>query len=317
MTISGYSFIRNATKLAFPLKESVLSILDLVDEFIISYSPGDDDDNTLELIESIGSNKIRVIHADWEPERFKQNTLYSHLSDFAKSNCSGDWLFYLQADEVIHEKYLDVIKNACQHYLGNDKVDALLFNYKHFWGDYDHCFTHHGWYPKEIRIIRNNPAIHSWRDAQSFRLIDDFKSNTESYQKKDGTHKLKVAVIPAFIYHYGWVRSPIKMRTKQNRMGETWDPKRPVAIEKSIDYGPLSKVPLFTGSHPKAMQERISNMNWQDSLQYIGEVNPNRLKHKHEKLKYRIRSWIEINLLRGREIGGFKNYKIIDRYRES
>ena len=75
MTISGYTFVRNATKLAFPFKESLLSILDLVDEFFIAYSPGDEDDNTLEIIESIGSNKIRIIHVDWEPERFKQNTL--------------------------------------------------------------------------------------------------------------------------------------------------------------------------------------------------------------------------------------------------
>jgi glycosyltransferase involved in cell wall biosynthesis len=317
MTISGYTFVRNATKLAFPFKESLLSILDLVDEFVIAYSPGDEDDNTLGLIESIGSNKIKVVHADWNPERFKKNTLYSHLSDIAKHNCQGDWLFYLQADEVIHEKYLEIIKNACQHYLENDKVEGLLLNYRHFWGDYDHCFTHHGWYPKEIRIIRNNPAIHSWRDAQSFRLFDDFAGNTENYQKKEGTHKLKVVAIPAYVFHYGWVRNPIKMRIKQNRMVETWDPNRLVIVEKSIDYGPLSRIPLFTGSHPLVMQEKISSMNWQDSLQYTGKIMPGRPKNKHEKFRYRIKSWIEINLLGGWEIGGFKNYKIVEKFKNS
>lgn len=315
MTISGYTFVRNATKLAFPLKESILSILDLVDEFVIAFSPGDEDDNTLEIIESIGSNKIKLIHVDWEPERYKQNTLYAHLSDLAKEKCKGDWLFYLQADEVIHEQYLSIIKNACKYYLENDNIQGLLFNYKHFWGDYDHCFTHHSWYPYEIRIIRNDPAIHSWRDAQSFRQFDEFEDNTENYQKKIGTHKLKVAIIPAFVYHYGWVRDPIKMRTKQNRMVNTWDPNRALEAEKSIDYGPLSRVPLFTGTHPMVMLDRISKMNWQDSLQFDGRINSGRAKYKHEKLKYRLRSWIEINLLGGREIGGFGNYNLIDKYK--
>ena len=315
MKISGYTFVRNATKLAFPLKESILSILDFVDEFVIAFSPGDEDDKTLELITSIDSHKINLIHVDWEPEKFKQNTLYSHLSDLAKDNCKGDWLFYLQADEVIHENYLDIVKNACQYYLENNKVQGLLFNYKHFWGDYNHCFTHHSWYPREIRIIRNDPTIHSWRDAQSFRQFDDFLDNTENYLKKHGTQKLNVAVLPAYIYHYGWVRDPIKMRSKQNSMVNTLDPNQVIAPEMSIDYGPLSRVPLFTGTHPKVMLDRINKMNWQESLQYSGKIKAGRPKYKHEKLKYRLRSWIEINLLGGREIGGFRNYRIIDRYK--
>ena len=63
------------------------------------------------------------------------------------------------------------------------------------------------------------------------------------------------------------------------------------------------------------MQEKISSMNWQDSLQYTGKLMPGRPKNKHEKLRYRIKSWIEINLLGGWEIGGFKNYKIVEQYK--
>jgi hypothetical protein len=317
MTISGYTFVRNAIKLAYPLKESILSILDIVDEFVIAYCPGDEDDSTLAVIESINSEKIKVISAAWEPEKFKQNTLYSYLSDIAKNECTGDWLFYLQVDEIVHEKYLSLIGNACEHYLGNQNIEGLLFYYRHFWGDYDHCFTHHGWYPREIRIIKNIPEIHSWRDAQSFRFYNHFESSTKYYQTKEGTRKLNVALIPAEIYHYGWVRPPQTMSDKHNRMSKTFRNNTLDIYSEDFDFGPLNNVPVFQGTAPKVMAERIHSMDWQDRLTYSGNRNLNRIPHRHEVLKYRIRSWIEVNLLGGREIGGFKNYTIIEKYNNS
>ncbi len=311
MTISGYTFVRNATKLAYPLKESILSILELVDEYVIAYIKGDEDDNTLEVIRSIKTDKIRIIEANWEPEKFKQNTLYAYLSDVAKKECKGDWLFYLQVDEVVHEKYLNTIKDACKHYLNNSNVEGLLFNYRHFWGDYNHCFTHHGWYPREIRIIKNLPEIHSWRDAQSFRFYSQFEPSTTFYQSKEVARKLKVVHIRAEIYHYGWVRPPYTMSTKQDRMVETWEGQKAESVIIDFDYGPLNWVPLFTGTHPKVMAEAVSKIFWKDDLQYNGRPNRNRRLYKHEKLKYRVKSWIELNLLGGKEIGGFKNYKIV------
>ncbi len=314
MTISGYTFVRNAVKLAYPLKESILSILELVDEFVIVYIEGDDD--TLEVIESIKSDKIKIINGQWEPEKYTKNSLYSYLSDLAKKECKGDWLFYLQVDEVVHEKDLSVIKNACLHYLSDAKVEALLFNYRHFWGDYDHCFTHQGWYPKEIRIIRNLSQIHSWRDGQSFRYYKEpFEPSTEAYFSKEGTRKLMVATINANIFHYGWVRPPWKMSTKESLMSQTWDSQREEIKVVDYDYGLMKNVPDFTGEHPQVMDDRIGLMDWQDSLNFSKKWNPTRKLQKHEKLKYRVKSWIELNLLGGREIGGFKNYKIITKFK--
>ncbi len=314
MKISGYTFVRNAIKLAYPLKESLLSILDLVDELVIAYIEGDEGDSTLEVIKSIKSDKIKIIKAQWEPEKYTKNTLYSYLSDVAKNECKGDWLFYLQVDEVVHEKYLPIIKKACAHYLEDTNIEGLLFNYCHFWGDYDHCFTHHGWYPKEIRIIRNLTQIHSWRDAQSFRFYKNFEATTEYYTTKEDARKLNVAEIPAYIYHYGWVRPPYTMSNKQNRMSKTWDKNR--ADKKTIeyDYGLLSKLPKFKGTHPKIMFERVQAISWKEQLQYSGKANLQRKLHKHEKIKYRVKSWVELNLLGGREIGGFKNYKIVAKF---
>lgn len=315
MMISGYTFVRNAIKLAYPLKESILSILDLVDEFVIVYCVGDDDDNTLEVINSIESDKIKIVVADWETDRFQKNTLYSYLSDLAKNECKGAWLFYLQVDEVVHEQYLPTIKKACNLYLDDKNIEGLLFNYRHFWGDYDHCFTHHGWYPHEIRIIKNLPQIHSWRDAQSFRFYENFESTTEFYQTKERTRKLKVASLPSYIHHYGWVRPPFTMSNKENRMSKSWDKNRPDKKTIDYDYGPLHKAPEFKGTHPEVMNEKIKAISWKNLLQYSAELKVDRPLHKHEKLKYRVKSWIELNILGGREIGGFKNYKIVAKFK--
>lgn len=317
MTIGGYTFVRNATKLAYPLKESILSIIDLVDEFIIAYIEGDDDDTTLEVLQSIKSDKIRIVKMDWIIDKFKKNTHYSYLSDVAKKECKSDWLFYLQVDEVVHEKYLQTIKKACQYYLEDKKVEGLLFNYRHFWGDYNHCFIGNGWYPREVRIIRNLPEIHSWRDAQSFRYYSQFEPTTEFYQSKKVTRKLNVVGIPCEIYHYGWVRPPCAMSTKQSRGANTWHGTKTDPERIDFDYGPLNKVPKFNDSHPRVMEERIDSMEWKQKLQYNGVLEVNRSLYKHEKLRYKLKGWIELNLLGGREIGGFRNYKIVSHFRNT
>ena len=87
-------------------------------------------------------------------------------TNIAIEQCSGDWCFYLQADEVVHEKYLPVIKDRCRELLNDQEVEGLVFDYRHFWGDYDHYQLSHGWYKREIRIIRNNIGINSYRSAQ-------------------------------------------------------------------------------------------------------------------------------------------------------
>ncbi len=314
MLVSGYTFVRNAVKLDYPVRQSIQSILPLVDEFVIAYVPGDADDTTLELILAIGSPKIKIVEAQWQPEKYPQNTLYAYLSDVAKNACSGQWLFYLQADEVVHEQDLEGIKQACLFYQDNPGIEGLLFKYRHFWGDYNHCFTHHGWYPNEIRIIRNLPTIHSWRDAQSFRVYDTFEATAQFYRNKQGTRKLRVASLPFYIYHYGWVRPPKIMATKQTGMIQSWRPQEKVQALTDIDYGPLNRVPLFKGTHPKVMHQRIANFDWADKLQYKGHPNPGRQRYKHDRLKYRLKSWVELNLLNGFEIGGFKNYQIVDRF---
>ena len=110
MKISGFTFGKNLSKLYYPYKESILSILPIVDEFIVVLGNNDQDDNSHSVIESIKSPKIKILNTKWDVEKYPGGTELAHQTDIAKENCLGDWLFYIQGDEVMHEKYLNTVK---------------------------------------------------------------------------------------------------------------------------------------------------------------------------------------------------------------
>lgn len=310
---------RNALKLYYPMRQSIESILPLVDEFVVVLGKSDEDDRTREEVEAIGSDKIGIIDTVWDIEKYPRGMEHAHQTDLAKEACSGDWLFYLQSDEVVHEQDLPAIRQRCRELLDDREVEGLLFRYHHFWGDYNHVQDNHCWYRKEIRIVRNDPEIHSWESAQSFRRIPDFDGL--NYRQQEGTYKLKVAEVDAAIYHYGWVRPPSVMQRKikafqTNHKGE----KRVRELEalkqfdRVFDYGNLSSVSRFRGTHPSVMERWKAKFNWEDQLRYEGpsrSLNP--VIPKHDKPRYRILSWVEKKLLGGRRLGEFRNYILLKR----
>lgn len=313
MKLSGFTFLRNTSKLYYPILESILSVLPLVDEFVIALGKGDEDDDSEQKILSLNSSKIKIIHTEWDLDKYTDGTEYAHQTDIAKAACSGDWLLYMQGDELIHENDYDEITSKCKRFLNDKTVDGFLFSYYHFYGNYDHYFRNHCWYPYEIRIIRNDPDIHSYRDAQSFRRMPSFDGF--SYTKKENTFKLNIVKLNASVYHYGWVRPPHLMQKKRVYSTHAYikdlsthpDYKK---YQHTYDYGRIDRCKKFTGNHPKLMASKIKTLNWQDSLRFSGPKAIGRLITKHERLKYRIIIWIENTFFGGRVIGGHKNYKL-------
>jgi hypothetical protein len=314
MRISGFTMCKNAEKLYYPIQAVIRSILPIVDEFVVALGDCDPDDSTRREIEQIGSDKIKIIDTVWDIKSYPNGMENAHQTDIAKEACTGDWLFYLQADEAVHEKYHGEIVRACEKHLDDLQVEGFLFKYLHFWGDYQHYNNFHGWYPREIRIIRNNPDIHSFQSAQSFRRIPDFDG--KSYRKKEGTYKLRVKEIEAYIYHYGWVRPPRLMQSKTKALDTIHKGKKGADAlfrGKSLDfdYGSLALLPEFRGSHPKPMKDFILDFHWQDQLHYEKNYKPARPPVKHEKFKSRFLTFIEQRLLGGRTILGYSNWKKI------
>lgn len=313
MKISGFTFIRNGDKLYIPLKEAITSILPICDEFVIALGNCDSDDKTEEIINSIPTDKIKIIRTEWDTNKYPKNTEYAHQTDIAKDACTGDWLFYIQCDEAVHENDLPKIKQALEKYYDDKRVEGFLLKYYHFWGDYHHYNKSHAWYNREIRIIRNHPKIHSWRDAMSFRKFENWNYTFEEYHNRQHGEKLKVIELNAHVFHYGYVRPPYMMSKKQ-KVSKTSYSGETIIEEKVVeefDYGPLNKIKEFKGSHPSVMKEWISKFDWKDQLQYSGSYKDNRKLHKHEKLKYRLLSKMENSLLNGNPIGGVRNFVII------
>jgi len=319
MRISGFSMGKNAHKLYYPLRHAIESVLPICDEFVVALGDSDDDDTTRKEIEAINSDKVRIVNTTWDIEKYPRGMEHAHQTDIAKSYCTGDWLFYLQSDEVVHEKFLPAIKARCEELLDDREVEGLLFNYIHFWGDYRHIQDNHCWYRKEIRIIRNDPDIHSWESAQSFRRIPDFDGL--NYRRQENTYKLKVAQVDAYIYHYGWVRPPRVMQNKIKAF--TANHKGVEELEKRVrqkkyahefDYGNLSRLRRFEGSHPAVLKQWMNRFDWEEQLRFEGQAESlNPVKMKHDYRKYKVVSWIEKYLLFGLRLGEFKNYRLLRR----
>jgi len=287
MKISGFTIIRNGEKLGYPYLESILSVLPLCDEFIIVV--GNSDDETRTKILSLNSPKIKIIDTIWDEKLRAGGQILAQQTNIALDAITGDWGFYIQGDEVLHEKYIPAIKEAMQQYLHQQTVEGLLFDYRHFYGSYDYVGASMKWYRKEIRVVRNDKKIRSYKDAQGFR--------------KEGK-KLKVKEIQAEIYHYGWCRPPKKQQLKQidfNKLyhDDHWVNEHIVHADE-YDYQSFDELQKFTESHPQTMLERILKSN------YSFEYDPSKVQiNSKDKLRQMVEK------LTGHRLWEYKNYNII------
>jgi hypothetical protein len=290
MKVSGFTIVRNAVKFDYPIVEAITSVLPLCDEFVVAV--GNSDDNTLGLIKGIDSHKIKIIETIWDDTVREGGRTFALETDKAFNAIAqdSDWCFYIQADEVLHEQYYEVVKNSMSQYLKDEKVEGLLFSYKHFYGSYDYVGESWSWYRREIRIVRNDKKIFSYKDAQGFR--------------KHPNEKLNVKLIDAFIYHYGWVKEPANMKGKINNWfrfyrNEEWIEKNALKVPE-FDYSSVSSLELYDGIHPQVMKDRIARKNWKFEFD---------ISKKNYSSKEKIKRMI--SAIFGYRIGEYKNYKII------
>lgn len=252
MKVTGFTIIRNAIRYDYPVVEAISSILPLCDEFVVGV--GNSEDGTLELIRSIDSPKIRIIETVWDDTLREGGQVLAAETNKVMDAISSDtdWCFYIQSDEVVHEKYLDTIRAVMKRYKDDKTVEGLLFNYVHFYGSYSYVGNSRRWYRREIRIVRKDHRIRSYRDAQGFRKTDN--------------SKLRVKQVDAAVYHYGWVKPPRAQQAKQESFHKMWHDdawmKKNIVAADAFDYSTIDSLEAFTGSHPHVMQPRIDRMNW-------------------------------------------------------
>lgn len=277
MKVAGFTFVRNAIKYDYPIVEAIRSILPICDFVVVAV--GNSEDATKELIESMNDPKIHVIETIWDDSMREGGRVLALETDkaFQAIPAEYDWAFYIQGDEVVHEDDLPIIREAMEANLKRTEIDGLLFNYRHFYGSYDYVGASLKWYPKEIRVVKNNKNIYSFRDAQGFRKDDD--------------KMLSVVAIPAHINHYGWVKDPRAMQAKQENFHKLWHDdewmKKNIEKVEEFDYFKnIDSLKKFTLSHPAVMQERIQRVNWK--FDYDLSFNKTSFKQRLKKILFAI-----------------------------
>ena len=290
MRVAGFLFIRNAIKYDYPVNEAIRSLLPVCDEVYIN--AGNSEDATDEMISDIDSPKIHIHHSVWDDSLREGGRVLAVETDKAFDLVpeNVDWCIYLQADEVLHEEDYAVLRENMEKYKDDPQVEGFLFKYRHFYGSYDYVGDSRRWYSHEIRIIRNDKQIRSYRDAQGFR--------------KNG-RKLQVKLINAHIYHYGWVRHPSRQLQKHLEFEklynhDKWAREAAEQQKEDFDYTGIDSLQKFGGTHPGVMQDLIRRKNWDFHID-------TRVK------KFTFKGWILylIEKYTGKRLFDYRNYKVI------
>ena len=290
MHVTGISFIRNAVKYDYPIVEAITSILPVCDHFVVAV--GESEDETRALIEGIGSDKIEILDTVWDDSLRTGGRVLAEETNkvLAAVSAETDWVFYIQGDEVLHERYLPAVRDAMQRWKDDPPTDGLLFDYRHFYGSYDYVGDATSWYRREVRVVRPRRGVYSYRDAQGFRRGND--------------EKLRVRHCGATMYHYGWVKDALTMQAKAASFNRFWHDDEWLAENvlkrEAFDFSIVGSLQRFAGTHPNVMQERIARQNW--TFDYD-------LSRNQYPPKERVKRWIERRT--GWLPGEYRNYRML------
>ncbi len=172
--ISGFMVLKNVVKTGYPFVEAIAASLPICDELLIS--EGYSTDSTFELVEKIAclNKKVKVYRQQWPTTR--SYSAIAEVTNHVRAKCSGDYLFSIQANEIIHEDNVELIK-ALPEIL--PQVNTFSFPFIHlvrdrrFYEDF------------RLRFSKNLKDIVAVCDAWTLGLSSDF---TKSETRKCATH---------------------------------------------------------------------------------------------------------------------------------
>ncbi|GAB4023760.1 MAG: hypothetical protein Fur0010_26970 [Bdellovibrio sp.] len=290
--LSGFTFIKNGVTLGYPFVESIKSIAELCDEVIINVGFDDPnlshDDGTYALIVAeFSSPKFKILKNWWDPKVCKDGRILSQQTNLALKECRGKYCLYIQGDEVIHERDINVIQKSLVEMDANPQSEGLVFQYIHFYGNTNIIKQTRNVYRREVRLIRNHSKIVSWLDAQGFRHEDE--------------SKIKCLETKARIFHYGWARKENIMNQKVKSFSKLYHGEN--FENKDFAYEKIWGLKPFHGDHPKVMN------NWIKLHQNDLDLSKMPSKFKWSELRLMLSDSIEA--LTGFRIGEYKNFILL------
>jgi glycosyltransferase involved in cell wall biosynthesis len=297
MKVSGYSYVRNGLKYDYPFVQAIRSVLPLCDEFIMVV--GDSEDGTREAIEAIGDPRIRIVDTVWDEQMRTAGRVFALQANTGLDHVTGDWAFHIQADEVLHEDDIPLVRAAMEKYVSDPEVEGFLLRFINFFGDYRHYGPSRRYHQCEIRITRNDPHVRSYRDSQGFRIF----AHPELQWEEKG-RKLHVIPLQARIFHYSHVKNPALQVKKRAEFVRRYHPDEVVQewlkTNQGFDYQDYDYLKVFKGEHPAVMKKIIEAQDWE--FRYDPLRNDMSAKEKLMRMLER---------LTGKQFFIYKNYKIL------
>ena len=266
--ISGFTIVRNAVKLDYPIVPAIRSILDICDEVVVNV--GQSDDETRDVVAGLGDPRVRILDSIWDFST-RHSWALAHETNRAMAACRGTWGVYIQADEVLHETGAVCLREKIHEWDRDTRVEGLLVDYLHFYGDFGTVATDRHWYRREVRALRLDRDIRSFQDAQGFRVGSD-------------EQRVRARVTGARMFHYGWARPPQSRRQKVVAWREIFM-ERPDRLEVRAAEHALHWTPLlrrYTGSHPQVVEGWIAKRQAQADAHPA--VGPRRFRLEHLRL---------------------------------
>ena len=290
MRVSGFTFVRDAVRLRYPIVPAIRSVLPLVDEMVVNV--GVSQDGTLDLVRAVDDPRLVVLESRWDEGQLERGRVLAQQTDLALARCRGDVCLYVQADEALHEDDHPAVRASLERLHGDARLEGLLFDYVHFYGSFHTVGVSRRWYRREVRAVKNRAGVRSWRDAQGFRVGPD-----------ETARKLRVALAGGRMFHYGWVRPPEAQRVKLAEFERLYhgDAARERRLSQGFSYDVGEKVRPFAGTRPAPVREWVAREDWPF------EPAPRRLRAGHVREDL-------LDLLEeatGVRVGEYKNYELV------
>jgi len=190
-SISVVFVVKNAIKQGYCFIDSLRSCLPIADELIIS--EGFSEDDTLNHLCKFRTGNRRntkiVLDQDQWPESSYHGEAITEISTRAMQRATREWIYYLQADEIIHEDTVPHIKAIAK----SSEFNSASFPFHHFINKWEPAVDDK-YYKEAIRMIRRGRDISLMGDAWNFQgEVDPICPAGHS---------------PKPIYHFAWVFPP-------------------------------------------------------------------------------------------------------------
>lgn len=205
MKLAGATFIRNGITYDYCYRETIECLLEFCDHVFVVDAGSDD--GTCEDIETITSPNLTLIKRpkqEWIATEGKGRTKLCYFTDIAlkaADDAGYDYTFYLQCDEIVHERSYPYIREAIK-----SNTSGYLCERINLWGSpYTKLNVPQNRMPCSTQVVRLTQSEHrSYGDAESLAV---------PILNIDWVDKITM-------YHMGFVRRREVMKDKVINMQE-------------------------------------------------------------------------------------------------